>query len=224
MLKKYSLLLLFLSVSAQSEVPYVFSDGTKASALEVNANFAALTQRIEALSAEISKLQSTDVAGYTYKIEISTTALQRFDSDAQNSASDPGFWNIDIYVEKYTLSFNNDAAQTATLKTNVDVGGDLWQDGSLRFSHENELEEDNDIGEEVLYWSQTGRVISLSETIGGESILNMRVADGASELYSIFAEQQRNNYTGSDSCGNGFQQCYGDEFESSIVIGTRISR
>ena len=224
MLKIQSLLLLFLSVSVQSEVPYVFSDGTKASASEVNANFAALTQRIDALSAEISKLQSTDVAGYTYKIEISTTALSRFDSDAQNSASDPGFWNVDIYVEKYTVSFNNDAAQTATVKTDVDIGGDLWQDGSLRFFDENEMEENNEIGEEVLYWSQTGRAVSLSETIGGESILNMRVADGASELYSIFAEQQRNNDTGSDSCGNGFQRCYGDEFESSILIGTRISK
>ena len=215
-------ILLFLSTSARSEVPYVFSDGTQASAPQVNANFAAVMDRIETLELEIAELRSVSVVGHTYKLEISTTAVSRFDSDPQNAASDPGFWNIDLYVEKYTLTFNADAQQTATLQVDYDEGGDLWQDGSLRFSDEGNTDEDRDVGTLVLYWSQTGTSISLSETMGGESILNMRVTDGASALYGIDAEQKRNHDTGSDSCGNGSQRCYGDEFESSILIGTRM--
>lgn len=223
MLKILSLLLLFLSVSAHGEVPYVFSDGTKASASEVNANFAAVMKRIDLLESQIAELRSSNVAGHTYKVEISTTAVSRFDSDSQNSASDPGFWNIDLYVDNFTISFNDDDSQTATLKVDSEDGADLWQDGSIRFSDERSTEDNIDIGEVSFYWSQTGATVVLSENIGGESVLTMSVTDGASALHSIVAEQKRNHDTRSDSCGNGFQRCYGDEFESSVLIGTRIS-
>jgi len=215
------LVLLFFSVTVQSEVPYIFSNGSPANASQVNANFAALAKRIDLLELQIADLRSTNVAGHTYKIEISTTAVSRFDSDSQNSASVPGFWNVDLYVDNFTLSFNDNTQQTATLKVDLDAGGDLWQDGSLRFSDDGDTEED--ISDLVFYWSQTGRTVSLSESIGGESVLTMSVTDGASALHNIGAEKKRNHDTGSNSCGNGFQRCYGDEFESSVLIGTRIS-
>ncbi len=208
-------LLLFLSALAQSQVPYVFSDGTPAYASEVNANFAALNQRLDVLEEEITGLKSSNVAGHTYKLEISTTAVSRFDTDPSNSASDPGFWNIDLFIEKYTLKFNDDAEQTAILETEEDRGGDLWQDGSLHFI---QYQED---GIEVFYWTQKGNSVSLSETPGGSSLISMYVVDGASALYSIFSEQKINNDTGNDSCGNGTQRCYGDEFQNSTAIGVR---
>ena len=209
--------LLFLPGLAHSQVPYIFSDGTPAYASEVNANFAALNQRLDVLEEEIAGLKSSNVAGHTYKLEISTTAVSRFDADPQNSASDPGFWNIDLYIEKYTLKFNDDAEHTAILETEEDRGGDLWQDGSLHFT---QFEED---GREVLYWTQKGSSVSLSETPGGSSLISMHVVKGASTLYSIFSEQKTNYNTGSDSCGDGTQTCYGDEFENSTVIAIRTN-
>lgn len=209
-------LLLSASVSAKSQVPYVFSDGTPAYASEVNANFEALTKRLNELESEINDLKSLNVAGNTYNLEISTTSIQKFDADSQNSASDSGFWNIDLYVEKYSLKLNDDVEQTATLKTLEDRTGELWQDGSMHFTQFLE--------DAVLYWTQSGRSVSLSETPGGSSIIKMNVADGASGLYSIFSEQQINSDTGNDSCGNGSQRCYGDEFEHSTAIGIRINQ
>jgi len=211
------LALISLSVSAKSQVPHVFSDGTPAHASEVNANFEALTKRLDELESEIKALKSLNVAGHTYKLEISTTAVSRFDADPQNSASDPGFWNIDIYIEKYTLKFNDDAEHTAILETEEDRGGDLWQDGSLHFT---QFEEN---GREVLYWTQKGSSVSLSETPGGSSVISMHIVSGASALYSIFSEQKNNHKSGSNSCGNGTQTCYGDEFENSTVIAIRTS-
>jgi|GEM_PF-4168785 hypothetical protein len=215
MLKLLVLIVLSLPAGAQSQVPHIFSDGTPAHASDVNANFAALSQRIDALEVEIARLNSSNVAGHTYNVEISTTAISRFDADPQNSASDPGFWNIDLYSEKYTLKFNDNVEKTAILKTKEDRGGDLRPDGSLLFA------EEPSGTEAVYYWTQTGSSISLSETPSGNSIVSMYVEDGASTLQSIFSEQKINNDTGSDSCGNGTERCYGDEFQSSILIGIR---
>ena len=111
-------LLLFLApfAFAQTQVPNVFEDGQPAKAAEVNANFAALLERISALESQLEEQQILSVANKTYRLHFWSTRVERFDANPQNSSTESGFWNVDLENGEYSLTFNNDADRTASLE------------------------------------------------------------------------------------------------------------
>lgn len=208
---------------AEVTVPNTFVQGTNAVAEDVNANFQALAaaidesnSRIAALEAQLEKASSVDVTGFSYAVQSSSVELSRFDADPNNTPQDPGFWNIDLYVENFSLTFNDDVDQTATLEFESEFNGDLWEDGTLRFS------QDTVPGTETLYWSQTGNKVAVAETLGGEPVAEFVVTEGAGVIYSADQEMVENE-AGSPSCGDGTQTCYGDYFDSGALLGIRQS-
>jgi hypothetical protein len=204
-------------------VPNAFVQGENAVAAEVNANFSALVAavnesngRIAALEEQLESAVSVDVAGSSYAVQASSVALQKYDADQNNTPEDSGFWNIDLRVERFSLAFNDDASQTADLDFESEFKGDLWEDGTMRF------DEDTTPGSEQLYWTQDGNRVVLSESLGGDVVVEFIVAEGAGVIYALDAEIEEND-PGSPTCGDGTQTCYGDQFDSGTLIGIRQS-
>ncbi|KZY34043.1 hypothetical protein A3730_16995 [Alcanivorax sp. HI0044] len=208
---------------AEVTVPNAFVQGTNAVADDVNANFQALAaaidesnSRIAALEEQLEKASSVDVAGLSYAVQSSSVELQKYDADPNNASEDPGFWNIDLYVEKFLLTFNDDANQTVDLDFESEFKGDLWEDGTMRF------DVDTTPGSEQLFWAQDGNKLTLSETLGGEVVVEFIVTEGAGVIYALDAEFEEND-PGSPTCGDGTQTCYGDFFDSGTLMGIRQS-
>ena len=208
---------------AEVSVPNTFTQGENAVAAEVNANFGALVaaieesnSRIAALEEKLEKASSVDVAGLTYAVQSSSVELQKYDADPNNTSEDPGFWNIDLYVEKFSLTFNDDVNKTVDLDSEIEFKGDLWEDSTMRF------DVDTTAGSEQLFWTQDGNKLALSETLGGDVVVEFIVTEGAGVIYATDAEFEEND-PGDPTCGDGTQTCYGDFFDSGTLMGIRQS-
>lgn len=205
-------------------VPNTFVQGENAVAAEVNANFAALVQAINESNERIADLEdqledavSVNVAGSTYAVQSSALELQRFDADPNNSPENNGTWNIELYSEKFSLSFNDDANQTVDYEFESELMADLWEGGSIY------IDEDTESDSEQLYWTQDGNKVALSESLGGDVVVEFIVAEGAGVIYALDVEIEENDDTNSPTCGNGTQTCYGDYFDSGTLMGIRQS-
>ena len=201
---------------AQTQVPNVFEDGQPAKAAEVNANFDALLERISALEAQLGQQQTLSVANKTYRLHFWSTRVERFDADPANLSTESGFWNVDLENGEYTLTFNSDVNRTASLEVKKDTIGDLYADGSLHIDSETSGEI------EILFWTQNADVVSLAETLGGETIVRLSVVEGAAVIFSADSNLESNTDTGSDSCGNGSERCFGDSYKSVTYFGLKI--
>ncbi|MDB5870890.1 MAG: hypothetical protein JWQ07_332 [Ramlibacter sp.] len=91
-------------VFADASVPYTFSAGSPAKAADVNANFTALVNAINAVGARVSKLEGqitqADLAG--------TYSIQRFQAEL---GGDPGS-HVAVYVAGGTLTLVADGTGT----------------------------------------------------------------------------------------------------------------
>jgi len=93
-------------VFADASVPYTFSAGSPAKAADVNANFSALVNAINAVGARVSKLEGqvtqADLAG--------TYSIQRFQAEL---AGDPGS-HVAVYVAGGTVTLAADGTGSFT--------------------------------------------------------------------------------------------------------------
>lgn len=208
---------------ADVSVPNVFASGENAVAAEVNGNFGALVaaieesnDRIDALEEQLEKATSLDVTGSSYMVQTFYVKLQRLDTDGTNPTTDPATngAEIDLSNEKFSLTFNEN--QTVTLDFESEFKGDLDV-----LSGELEMDVDLEPEEETLTWSQEGNVLQMFDSDDGEMVVEFVVAEGASIIYAVDHDEEKNTNTGF-TCN--FEQtvfCYEDVFETDTLFGIR---
>ena len=167
---------------AEVSVPNTFTQGENAVAAEVNANFGALVTAIEESNSRIAALEekleeavSVDVKGSSYLVQSSSVSLTRFEGDPDGEV-DPMGSGLELVVEKFTLTFNED--QTVELALDFEYKAERNDQENLK------IEETTEEEGEQLFWSQEGNSIQLSDSLGGEPVVEFVVAEGANIIYS----------------------------------------
>ncbi|WP_414430642.1 hypothetical protein ACMG4M_01970 [Alcanivorax sp. IL3] len=212
---------------AEVSVPNTFTQGENAVAEEVNANFGALVASIEESNSRIAVLEeqlesskSLDVAGSGYVLQRSSASLVTKDAE-QNGTGDFAGWAVELVNERFFLTFNEDADNTVSLVFDIEQEGRLenYINGlSL------ETEEDDQSETETLYWTQEGNSLHLSESLGGDPVIEFIVAEGGSIIYSSFTEVRNEKQEFDDSCGELHNEiCYKEYFDSGSLLGIRQS-
>jgi hypothetical protein len=207
---------------AEVSVPNTFTQGENAVAAEVNANFGALVTAIEESNSRIAALEekleeavSVDVKGSSYLVQSSSVSLTRFEGDPDGEV-DPMGSGLELVVEKFTLTFNED--QTVELALDFEYKAERNDQENLK------IEETTEEEGEQLFWSQEGNSIQLSDSLGGEPVVEFVVAEGANIIYSADVEVVRNEFRSASGCGVDFLfACYEDYFDSGTLMGVRQS-
>ena len=207
---------------AEVSVPNIFTQGENAVAEEVNANFGALVaaieesnSRIAALEEQLEEAVSVDVKGSSYLVQSSSVSLTRFEGDPDGEV-DPMGSGLELVVEKFTLTFNED--QTVDLALDFEYKAERNDQENLK------IEETTEEEGEQLFWSQEGNSIQLSDSLGGEPVVEFVVAEGANIIYSADVEVVRNEFRSASGCGVDFLfACYEDYFDSGTLMGVRQS-
>ena len=207
---------------AEVSVPNIFTQGENAVAEEVNANFGALVaaieesnSRIAALEEQLEEAVSVDVKGSSYLVQSSSVSLTRFEGDPDGEV-DPMGSGLELVVEKFTLTFNED--QTVELALDFEYKAERNDQENLK------IEETTEEEGEQLFWSQEGNSIQLSDSLGGEPVVEFVVAEGANIIYSADVEVVRNEFRSASGCGVDFLfACYEDYFDSGTLMGVRQS-
>ena len=123
---------------------------------------------------------------------------------------------LELVVEKFTLTFNED--QTVDLALDFEYKAE--RNGQENLKIEETTEEEG----EQLFWSQEGNSIQLSDSLGGEPVVEFVVAEGANIIYSADVEVVRNEFRSASGCGVDFLfACYEDYFDSGTLMGVRQS-
>lgn len=208
---------------ADVSVPNIFASGENAVAAEVNGNFGALVAaieesnaRIDALEEQLEKATSLDVTGSNYMVQTFRVQLQRLDMDGGNPTDVPATRGaeIDLSNEYFSLTFNEN--ETVTLDFESEFMGDLdILDGGL------EIEEDLEAGTETLNWSQEGNVLQLFDPDEGDMVVEFVVAEGASIIYAVDHNEEKNTDTGFTCNTEQTIPCYEDLFETDTLLGIR---
>ena len=207
---------------AEVSVPNTFTQGENAVAAEVNANFGALVTAIEESNSRIAALEekleeavSVDVKGSSYLVQSSSVSLTRFEGDPDGEVDHMGS-GLELVVEKFTLTFNED--QTVELALDFEYKAERNDQENLK------IEETTEEEGEQLFWSQEGNSIQLSDSLGGEPVVEFVVAEGANIIYSADVEVVRNEFRSASGCGVDFLfACYEDYFDSGTLMGVRQS-
>jgi hypothetical protein len=207
---------------AEVSVPNTFTQGENAVAAEVNANFGALVTAIEESNSRIAALEekleeavSVDVKGSSYLVQSSSVSLTRFEGDPDGVVDHMGS-GLELVVEKFTLTFNED--QTVELALDFEYKAERNDQENLK------IEETTEEEGEQLFWSQEGNSIQLSDSLGGEPVVEFVVAEGANIIYSADVEVVRNEFRSASGCGVDFLfACYEDYFDSGTLMGVRQS-
>ena len=205
---------------AEVTVPNTFVQGTNAVAEDVNANFQALAaaidesnSRIAALEEQLEAAKSLDVSGSNYAVQSSSASVRIRDANPSGT-DDFSSWGVDLFSEKFSLTFNADTDKTVTLEFEIEQEGDL--DNGFRLS----IEEDSEPVTETLYWNQEGNRLQIAESLGGEPVVEFVVVEGASVIYSADTESVRNENLGHIGCGEqGLDTCYEDYFDNGTLVG-----
>lgn len=149
--------------NAQTEVPNTFEGGTAALATEVNANFDALIDAIDALSAEVDALEAaaptSDVAGRDYLLFSTWQFIEDQRTRTESTPNDTLIFNFG--TTEADVSFSN--IGTVTLGTERNIERELGWSTVDGVPFIGTLSDDEEVTDATVDYTQTGNLVEVPD-------------------------------------------------------------